>query len=122
MIISIMSFSFQLDNEMEHSLESQIVQDADRLDALGSIGIARIFLYAGSKGSILYDLNIKPRIVMTKSSYRNGKSTVINHFYEKLLLLKDKMHTKTGKRLAKKRHAFMEKYLIQFFDEWKNIQ
>lgn len=122
MIISIMSFSFQLDNEMEYSLESQIVQDADRLDALGSIGIARIFLYAGSKGSILYDLNIKPRIVMTKSSYRNGKSTAINHFYEKLLLLKDKMHTKTGKRLAKKRHAFMEKYLIQFFDEWKNIQ
>lgn len=121
-IISTMSFSFQLDNDIEHSLESKVVQDADRLDAIGAIGIARTFLYAGDKGSSLYDPNIQPRIKMTKSSYRNEKSTAINHFYEKLLLLKDLMHTQTGKNLAQKRHIFMENYLIQFFDEWKGIQ
>lgn len=121
-IIQTMSFSHQLDTKITYSVEAKVVQDADRLDALGAIGIARTFMYAGAKGSYLYDSAIKPRTQMTKEAYRQEKSTAINHFYEKLLLLKDLMHTQTGKNLAQKRHLFMENYLMHFFDEWKGIQ
>lgn len=102
------------------SLEAKVVQDADRLDALGAIGIARVFAYAGSKGDLIYDPAIKPRDSMTKEEYRNGKSTAINHFYEKLLKLKDRINTDYAKKIAEERHQFMEEYLRVFFAEWKD--
>lgn len=102
------------------SLEAKVVQDADRLDALGAIGIARTFAYAGSKGDLIYDPAIKPRDSMTKEEYRNGKSTAINHFYEKLLKLKDRINTDYAKKIAEERHKFMEEYLRVFFAEWKD--
>ena len=100
------------------TLEAQVVQDADRLDAIGAIGIARTFVYAGSKGELIYDPAIKPREKLTTNSYRNEQSTAINHFYEKLLNLRDLMNTDTGKVLANQRHQFMESFLSQFNDEW----
>ncbi|WP_246010289.1 HD domain-containing protein [Bacillus yapensis] len=102
------------------SLEAKVVQDADRLDALGAIGIARTFAYAGSKGDLIHDPAIKPRESMTKEEYRNGKSTAINHFYEKLLKLKDRINTDYAKKIAEERHQFMEEYLRVFFSEWKD--
>ncbi|WP_449621857.1 HD domain-containing protein [Robertmurraya sp. Marseille-Q9965] len=102
------------------SLEAKVVQDADRLDALGAIGIARTFAYAGSKGDLIYDPAIKPRDSMTKEEYRNGKSTAINHFYEKLLKLKNRINTDYAKKIAEERHQFMEEYLRVFFAEWKD--
>lgn len=101
------------------STELDIVQDADRLDALGAIGIARTFNYGGYKGRALYDPAIEPDLNMTKEEYKNSNAPTINHFYEKLLLLKDKMNTETGKKIAANRHAFMVSYLDQFFKEWK---
>ncbi|WP_026477852.1 HD domain-containing protein [Alkaliphilus transvaalensis] len=101
-------------------LEAKIVQDADRLDAIGAIGIARCFTYGGYIGSVLHDPSISPRKSMTKKEYRDkSKSTTINHFYEKLLKLKDLMNTKTGKLMAEERHSFMECYLKQFYQEWE---
>ncbi|MBM7663227.1 uncharacterized protein JOC85_004098 [Bacillus mesophilus] len=100
------------------SIEGLVVQDADRIDALGAIGIARTFAYAGVKGDILYDPDLPVRENMTKEEYRNGKSTPINHFYEKLLKLKDLMNTESGKRLATERHKYMEQFLSQFMKEW----
>lgn len=102
------------------SLEGQIVQDADRLDAIGAIGIARTFAFGGSRGSIMHDPNIKP-IDHDEKSYVHGKNvnTTVNHFYEKLLLLKDRLNTIHGKKLAEERHKFMETYLSQFFAEWE---
>ncbi|MGB8000381.1 MAG: HD domain-containing protein [Anaerobacillus sp.] len=100
------------------TLEAQVVQDADRLDAIGAIGIARTFVYAGSKGDLIYDPAIKPRAKLTTDSYRNEQSTAINHFYEKLLNLRDLMNTNTGKILANQRHEFMESFLTQFNNEW----
>lgn len=120
-IIQTMSFSHQLEQHISYTLEAKVVQDADRLDALGAIGIARTFIYAGSKGSSLYHPDIKPRTHMTKEAYRQGKSTAINHFYEKLLLLKDKMHTQTAREMAQERHEFMQNYLEQFFNEWNGV-
>lgn len=117
-IIDTMSFSKQLEATYHYSLNAQIVQDADRLDAIGAIGIARTFLYAGAKGSVLYDATIPPREKLSKERYRHEKSTALNHFYEKLLLLKDGMHTQTAKQLAKSRHDYLEKYVKQFLDEW----
>src|SRR5690554_1044620 len=100
-------------------LEAQVVQDADRLDAIGAIGIARCFTYAGSKGDLMYNPQLPPRDSMTKEEYRHGESTAINHFYEKLLKLKNLMNTDEGYRIALERHQFMEDYLKQFFREWK---
>lgn len=101
-----------------NSIELRIVQDADRLDAIGAIGIARTFNYGGFKNRLIYDPEIKPNMRMTKEEYKNSTTPTINHFYEKLLLLKERMNTKTGRRLAEERHAFLEMYLTQFFKEW----
>ena len=104
-----------------NSLELQIVQDADRLDAMGAIGIARTFNYGGFKNRQLYNLEILPYLKMSKGEYKNNEAPTINHFYEKLLLLKDKMNTKTGKKIAQERHQFMETFLNQFFNEWNGL-
>ena len=100
------------------SPELDIVQDADRLDALGAIGIARTFNYGGFKNRAIYDPAIAPNLVMDKEEYKASQAPTLNHFYEKLLLLKDRMNTKTGKKIAEGRHAFMESYLKQFYAEW----
>lgn len=101
-----------------HSKELDIVQDADRLDALGAIGIARTFNYGGFKNRTLYDPNIPPQMHMSKETYKASTSPTLNHFYEKLLLLKDKMNTSAGKQIALERHHFMEAFLSQFYAEW----
>lgn len=118
-IIENMSFKQSLDGSTSFtSKELQVVQDADRLDAIGAIGIARCFNYGGFKNRKLYDPNIPPNLNLTKAEYKTSTAPTINHFYEKLLLLKDQMHTKTAQQMAKKRHAFMKLYLKQFYEEW----
>ncbi|MFD2551578.1 HD domain-containing protein [Bizionia sediminis] len=118
-IIKHMSYSSGLDgNKAFNSAELQVVQDADRLDALGAIGIARAFNYGGFKNRPLYNPDIKPNLNMDKAAYRASSAPTINHFYEKLLRLKNSMNTETGKKMAAQRHQFMEAYLEQFYAEW----
>jgi len=105
-----------------NSKELEIIQDADRLDAIGAIGIARCFSYGGFKKRPLYNPEIVPNLNMTKEEYKNSNAPSINHFYEKLLLLKDKMNTTSAKKIAAKRHEFMELYLKQFYAEWEGIK
>jgi len=100
------------------SKELEIVQDADRLDAIGAIGIARTFNYGGFKNRALYNPEILPNLTMSKEEYKNSESPTLNHFYEKLLLLKDKMNTQTGKKIALERHVYTENFLSQFLAEW----
>ena len=99
--------------------ELEIVQDADRLDAIGAIGIARCFNYGGFKNRVLYNPAIAPKLNMSKEEYKNNESPTLNHFYEKLLLLKDQMNTETGKKIALERHRYMENFLSQFYAEWE---
>lgn len=117
-IIENVSFKGGNTNQQFHSIELDIIQDADRLDALGAIGIARTFNYGGFKGRALYDPEIEPKLDMTKEEYKASTAPTINHFYEKLLLLKGRMNTETGRRIAADRHRFMENYLKQFYAEW----
>ena len=114
-IIGDVSFSEKVKPD---SLEGKIVQDADRLDAIGAIGIARTFAYGGNKGREIYNPEIKPDLNRTKEEYRNSKPPTINHFYEKLLLLEGMMNTDIAKKVARKRTVFMENYLEEFFAEW----
>ena len=118
-IIDNMSFKNSFDlNPSFTSREMEVVQDADRLDAIGAVGIARCFNYGGFKNRPLYNPEVKPNLKMTKAEYKNSQAPTINHFYEKLLLLKDQMNTKTGKRIALERHKYMQGFLKQFFAEW----
>lgn len=121
-IIKNMSFKASLGKIEFWSKELEIVQDADRLDAIGAIGIARAFNYGGYKNRSMYDPAIKPKENQSKEEYKNTTAPTINHFYEKLLLLKDKMNTETGKRLAESRHQYMLDFLHQFFNEWEGKQ
>lgn len=118
LIIENISFKGGHEDQKFKSLELDIVQDADRLDALGAIGIARTFNYGGFKNCTIYDPAIPPYLNMVKDTYKKSASPTINHFYEKLLLLKDRMNTDSGQRLAQQRHEFMENYLEQFYQEW----
>jgi len=104
-----------------NSPELDVIQDADRLDALGAIGIARAFNYGGFKNRQIFDPGIQPDMNMTKEEYKNSTAPTINHFYEKLLLLKDKMNTTSGKKIAEQRHKFMEEFLDRFYKEWEGM-
>jgi uncharacterized protein len=117
-IIAHMSFKNSFGGAAFTSKEMEIVQDADRLDAIGAIGIARAFNYGGFKGRDLYDPEVPTNVYQTKAEYKNSTAPTINHFYEKLLLLKDSMNTATGRQMAEQRHVFMEQYLTQFYAEW----
>ena len=123
-IIKHISFKNSLDDKKKsfNSIELKVVQDADRLDAIGAIGIARCFNYGGYKNRPLYDPEILPNLEMDKETYKNSTAPTINHFYEKLLLLKDKMNTSSGKKIALSRHDFMVEYLNQFYSEWNGIK
>lgn len=117
-IIENISFKGGNVDQKFNSAELDIVQDADRLDALGAIGVARAFNYGGFKGRALYDPVIEPKLNMSREEYKASNAPTINHFYEKLLLLKDRMNTETGRKIAEERHQFMELYLDQFYGEW----
>ena len=122
-IINFISFKTSLaSGDKFTSPELDVIQDADRLDAIGAIGIARCFNYGGFKNRELYNPAIPPNLNMSKAAYKNSNSPTINHFYEKLLLLKDKMNTKTGQRIAAKRHVYMKKFLAQFYAEWDGVK
>jgi uncharacterized protein len=114
--------SFDKASKKFTSIELKVVQDADRLDAIGAIGIARCFNYGGFKNRSLYDPEIIPNLNMTKEDYKKTTAPTINHFYEKLLLLTAQMNTASGKKIAAQRHDFMEMYLTQFYDEWNGLK
>ena len=118
-IIENVSFKGGKQKRSFSSIELDVVQDADRLDAIGAIGIARCFNYGGFKNRALYDPAIPPNLAMTKEEYKNSTAPTINHFYEKLLLLKERMNTITAKKIAAERHKFMEQFLEQFYKEWE---
>jgi uncharacterized protein len=117
-IIRAISYKGGANDHEDHSIEFHIVQDADRLDAIGAIGIARTFNYGGFKNRAIYDPSIAPNLNMTKEEYKKSTAPTINHFYEKLLLLKDLMNTESGKRIAEQRHRYMQGFLDQFYQEW----
>ncbi|PQJ31083.1 phosphohydrolase [Nonlabens arenilitoris] len=117
-IIKYISFKGGHQEQKFKSKELDIIQDADRLDALGAIGIARTFNYGGFKNRTIYNPDIKPDLNMTVEQYKKSTAPTLNHFYEKLLLLKDRMNTSTGKQLAQERHQYMEGFLNQFYAEW----
>ena len=118
-IISNISFKGGKEVQKFKSPELDVIQDADRLDAIGAIGIARTFNYGGHKNREIYNPGIEPNLNMSKEEYKNSTAPTINHFYEKLLLLKDRMNTESGRQMAEKRHAFMEMYLKEFYQEWE---
>ena len=120
-IIENISFSKNIDLNVNKSLELKVVQDADRLDAMGAIGIARAFNYGGFKNRIMYDPAVPPKKYQNSAEYRNSGTPTINHFHEKLLLLKDLMNTKTGKEMAEESHEFMLLFLKEFHREWDNL-
>lgn len=119
LIIENISFKGGREEQKFRSLELDIIQDADRLDAMGALGIARTFNYGGHKGREIYNPHIKPQLTMTKEEYKSSTAPTLNHFYEKLLLLKDRMNTVSGRKLAEQRHSFMENFLAEFFLEWE---
>lgn len=119
LLVDKISFKGAKVEAVELTLETQIVQDADRLDAIGAIGIARAFAFGGNRNQIIYAENTVPVLHESFESYVNAETTTINHFYEKLLLLKNKMNTTTGIQLAEERHQFMKDFLAQFYSEWK---
>ncbi len=118
-IISNISFKGGNFEQKFNSPELEVIQDADRLDAIGAVGIARTFNYGGFKNRPLYNPEIAPDLNQTKEAYKNSEAPTINHFYEKLLLLKDRMNTETGKQIAEERHSYMEQFLTQFYNEWE---
>ncbi len=117
-IVKEISFKGGHQDGIRRSLEFQVVQDADRLDALGAIGIARTFNYGGYKNRAIYDPEIPPKPGQSKEEYKNSQAPTINHFYEKLLLLKDRMHTDAARKIAEQRHQVMVNYLDEFYQEW----
>ena len=118
------NISFKGGNETQkfRSPELDVIQDADRLDAIGAIGIARTFNYGGYRNREIYNPDIKPDSGMTKEAYKNSASPTLNHFHEKLLLLKDRMNTETGRKMAEHRHKFMLTYLDEFHREWNGME
>lgn len=120
-IISNISFKGGNQEQNFRSRELDIIQDADRLDAMGAIGIARAFNYGGHKGREIYNPDIQPNLQLTKEEYKNSTAPTLNHFYEKLFLLKDRMNTLTGKLMAQNRHEFMKVYIGQFYNEWNGV-
>ncbi|UKB83044.1 HD domain-containing protein [Chryseobacterium sp. MEBOG06] len=117
-VIENISFKNRSQAPENPSIELKIVQDADRIDAIGAIGIARTFNFGGFKNNLMYDPALKPNLGMSKEEYKKSNGTTINHFYEKLLLLKDLMNTEEGKRMAEERHQYMLNFLDQFYKEW----
>ncbi len=117
-IIENMSFKNRKEAPQHLPLELKIVQDADRLDAIGAIGIARTFNFGGYKNNLMYHPDIEPKLNQSKEDYKKSNGTTINHFYEKLLLLKDLLNTETAKEIASERHGFMLRFLDQFYKEW----
>ena len=121
-IVKNISFKGGYNENIKKTIELEIVQDADRLDAIGAIGVARTFSFGGFKGNLMHDPNQKPNINQSEKEYKKSNGTTINHFHEKLLLLKNLMNTKTGEKLAQNRHNYMIGFLQQFHSEWDSIK